>query len=203
MIEVHASLQATLVSQEWNAWSQSKSSQAKTLRDMLLDEDWWSECRYVVSFTTPIVELIRYADFDSPTLGEIYECMGSMVGKVRHINHQRNPSLEFFQEIHNIIDKRWLKLNTSLHVAAYAINPKWYMERPNRVIPIDDEWVKNGFLDAISKMYTHDEVSVIRAQFIDFGTLSPPTFTRDAKQDINIYAQKNPIGWWRMYGDEF
>jgi len=58
MIEVHASLQATVVSQEWNAWSQSKSTQGKKIRDMLLDEDWWFECRYVVSFITPIVELI-------------------------------------------------------------------------------------------------------------------------------------------------
>jgi hypothetical protein len=30
-----------------------------------------------------------------------------------------------------------------------------------RVIPIDDEWVKNGFLDAIRRMYTPDEASVI------------------------------------------
>jgi hypothetical protein len=70
MIEVHASLQATIVSQEWNAWSQSNSSQAKKLRDMFLDEDWWSECRYAVSFATPIVELIRYVDFDSLLSGK-------------------------------------------------------------------------------------------------------------------------------------
>jgi len=74
------------------------------------------------------------------------------------------------------------------------------MERPNQVIPIDDEWVKNGFLGAIRRMYAPDEASVIQTQFIDFGTLTPPTFTRDAKHDINIYAQKNPIGWWIMYG---
>ena len=92
------------------------------------------------------MELIRYADSDSPSLGEIYECMDSMVGKVRRIIRQRNSSLEFFQEIHKIIDKRWIKLNMSLHMAAYALNPKWYMERPNRLLPIDDEEVKMGFL---------------------------------------------------------
>ena len=160
MVEVYAPLQATVVAEEWNSWSESKSSQAKKIKDMLLNEDWWCECKYIVSFTSPIVELIRYADSNFPNLGEIYECMDCMVGKVRNVIRQRNPSLEFFQEIHKIIEKRWNKLNTSLHMAAYALNPKWYMERPNRVLPIDDEEVKHGFLDAINKMYTPDEANV-------------------------------------------
>ena len=85
MVEVYASLQATVVSQEWNAWFESKSTQAKKIRDMILNEYWWVEGKYVVSFKSPIVELIRYAYFDSPSLGEIYECMDCMVCKVRHI----------------------------------------------------------------------------------------------------------------------
>ena len=202
MVEVQASIQATIVSQEWNAWAESKSAQGKKLREMLLSEEWWTECKYVVSFTSPVVELIRYADSDSPSLGEIYECMDSMVGKVKNIIRQRNPSLDFFVEIHKLIEKRWNKLNTPLHMAAYALNPKWYMERPNRILPIDDEEVKQGFLDAINKMYSPDEASILREQFIDFGTLSPPTFTLDAKRDIKNYAQKKPIGWWRMYGGQ-
>ena len=95
----------TVVSSEWNAWNESKSPQAKKIREMLLNEDWWADCTYVVSFTAPIVELIRYADSDSPALGEIYECIDTMVGKVKHIIHQINPSLEFFHEIDKLIGK--------------------------------------------------------------------------------------------------
>ena len=84
-----------------------------------------------------------------------------MVDKVKYIIRQRNPSLDFFNEIHKLIKRRWNRLNTSLHMVAYALNPKWYMERPNRVLPIDEE-VKKRFLDAISKMYAPDEASVIR-----------------------------------------
>lgn len=152
IVEVYASLQAIVVSSECNAWNESKSPQAKKIREMLLNEDWWADCRYVVSFTTPIMELIKYVDSNSPALGEIYECIDTMVDKVKHIIHQRNPSLEFFHEIHKLIEKRWIKLNTSLHVVAYALNPKWYMERPNRILPIDDEEVKQGFLDAITRI---------------------------------------------------
>ena len=58
------------------------------------------------------------------------------------------------------------------------------------------------FLDAITKMYTVDEASGICEQFINFGTLSPPAFTQDIKRDIKHYAQKKPLGWWRMYGGQ-
>lgn len=131
MVDVYASLQATVVSSEWNAWNESKSPQAKKIREML-NGDWWVDCRYVVFFTTTIVELIKYVDSNSPTLGEIYECIDIMVGKVEHIIRQRNPSLEFFHETHKLIEKSWIKLNISLHVVAYALNPKWYMKRPKQ-----------------------------------------------------------------------
>jgi hypothetical protein len=55
------------------------------------------------------------------------------------------------------------------------------MEIPNRLLPIDDEWVKHGFLDVISKMYTHDEASVMREQFSDFGALSHLAFTQGSQ----------------------
>ena len=85
-------------------------------------------------------------------------------------------------------------------MAANALNPKWYMEIPNRVLPIDNEEVKQGFLDDIGKIYTPNEATVMWEQFIDFATLNPSTFSQDARVDFNIYAQRNPIGWWRMYG---
>eukprot|EP00253_Pinus_taeda_P027883 PITA_27883 len=83
MVEVYVSLQYVVVSSEWNAWTESKSPQAKKIREMLLNEDWWADCRYVVSFTAPIVELFKYVDSDSPSLGEIYDCIDTMVGKVK------------------------------------------------------------------------------------------------------------------------
>ena len=55
------------------------------------------------------------------------------------------------------------------------------MERPNKVLPIDDEVVKHGFLDAIRKVYTLDELNVICEKFIDFATFSPPTFTQNSR----------------------
>jgi len=83
-----------------------------------------------------------------------------MIGHVKSIVRQRDPSLESFNEIQKLIEKRWNKMNTPLHMAAYALNPKWYVEREGRVAPIDDPEVKLGFIDAIQKMYTEEKATI-------------------------------------------
>jgi hypothetical protein len=99
MLEVQRALKATVISSEWSTWGESKTDQGKKVRQMLLNDDWWVDVKYIVSFTSPIVELIRYADSDSPNLGEIYESIDSMIGKIKSIMRQRDPTLEFFNEI--------------------------------------------------------------------------------------------------------
>ena len=36
-------------------------------------------------------------------------------------------------------------MNTSLHMAVYALNPIWYLEGPIRISPIDDQEIKKGY----------------------------------------------------------
>ena len=100
---------------------------------MLLNDDWWVEVKYIVSFIAPIVELIRYADPNSPYLGEIYESIDSMIGKIKSIIHQRDPCLGSFNDLQKLIEKRWNRLNTPLHMVAYAHNPKWYVKREGKI----------------------------------------------------------------------
>ena len=202
MLEVQQALKSIVISSEWTAWGESKIDQGKKVRQMLLNDDWWVDVRYIVSFTSPIVELIRYADSDSPCLGEIYESIDSMIGKIKSTIRERDPSLELFNELQKLIEKRWNKMNTPLHMAAYALNPKWYVEREGRVPPIDDPEVKQGFIDAIEKIYTQEQATIIREQFLDFALISGPTFSNAAKADLLGMAQRSPSGWWRMYGDK-
>lgn len=63
------------------------------------------ECRYIVSFISPVFEVIRYADTDSPNLGEIYETFDSMLGEIKKIICDKDPS--FYEgHIRPIIEKR-------------------------------------------------------------------------------------------------
>lgn len=36
-------------------------------------------------------------------------------------------------------------MNTHLHIATYTLNPKWYVSRNRRIIPIEDPKAKKGF----------------------------------------------------------
>lgn len=201
MLEVQAPLQSLVVSSEWGRWSESKTDTGKKVRLQVLDNDWWANCSYLVSFLGPIIKVIRYTDSDATSLGEIYETFNSMLGRVKASIQQREPSLEFCtSQIRPIIQRRWDRMNTPLHMAAYALNPKWYVERPGRVPPIDDPEVKNGFLDAIAKMYNEAEKESFRRQIVQFASLNGPFNTSSRANHIDL-AQDGPIGWWRMHGD--
>ena len=96
MLEVKPALQAMVVTPDWNRWTGSKTNEGKKVRLQILDDDWWADCSYLVSFLHPIVEVIRYGDSDSPSLGEIYETFDSMLGRVRAAIREKEPSLEFY-----------------------------------------------------------------------------------------------------------
>jgi hypothetical protein len=49
------------------------------LKQLIFNDDWWYECKYIVSFSSPIMETIKYVDSDSPCLGEIYDVIDNMI----------------------------------------------------------------------------------------------------------------------------
>lgn len=98
------------------------------------------------SFITPVFQVIIYGDADTATLGEVYECIDTMLGQMRAIVRERDPSLAFYAEhIQPIIQRRRDSLNTPLYMDAYALNPKWYMPRPRRDTPLNDEVIYYQF----------------------------------------------------------
>jgi hypothetical protein len=48
-------------------------------------------------------------------------------------------------------------MNSPLHMASYAHNPMWYLERPGRVVQLDNPELKEGFYKAISKIFSVNE----------------------------------------------
>ena len=81
---------------DWNRWAESKTEEGKKIRIQILDNDWWTDCGYLVSLLRLVVEVIRSTDTDSPTLGEIYETFDSMLDQVRVAIREKDPSLEFY-----------------------------------------------------------------------------------------------------------
>lgn len=47
-------------------------------------------------------------------------------------------------------------MNIPLHMAAFEVNPKWYAPKLGKVPPNHDDEVRQGFLDALRKMYVRE-----------------------------------------------
>ena len=91
---------------------------------MNLDDRFRADVKFVVEFVEPICDMLHYADTDAPCLGEIYENMDSMCERIQSITYRRDPTL--WPQLQSFIHGQWNKLNMPLHMAAYAVNPKWY-----------------------------------------------------------------------------
>ena len=132
----------------------------------------FASCIYICSVIAPIVDVIRYANTNAPSLGEIYETIDNMLGKMKRIVAAKDTTLRFYEEqIKPIVMQRWNMMNTPLHMIAFALNLKWYAQLGGRGLPCDVLEVLDGFTRAIDKMYSAQDASTLRAQFFDFTNL--------------------------------
>lgn len=53
-------------------------------------------------------------------------------------------------------------MNINLHMAAYALNPKWYAPRPGRMLPFEDDEVMEGLIEALRKLYSIEEETILQ-----------------------------------------
>jgi multidrug resistance efflux pump len=82
---------------------------------------------------------------------------------MRKLSHCRYKRSNLYPQLQQFIHGQWNKLNTPLHRASDALNPKWYdIEQTKRRSPSDGKVMK-GFMTAIKKIYSPDskEASLI------------------------------------------
>ncbi|CAM8908385.1 unnamed protein product [Rhodiola kirilowii] len=103
---------------------------------IMMDDDWWDRLAYIVDFTRPIYEMIRYCDTDKPCLHLVYELWESMIEKVKIEIYKKESCQDtegspFYDEVYKILVARWTTNNTPLHCLAHSLNPRFY----------SDEWL--------------------------------------------------------------
>lgn len=58
-----------VISNKWGGWKQADTEKAKTVKDLILSDDFWNSVEYALELTEPIMSMLRYADMDEPCLG--------------------------------------------------------------------------------------------------------------------------------------
>lgn len=127
--KIKTGLQQMVISPKWDDYKEDGVERASAVKKKILDELFWEELEYALSFTLPIYSVIRTADTDKPSLHLVYELWESMIQNVKRAifkkeRKQLNEDSVFWTAVHSILTSRWSKSNTPLHCMAHSLNPK-------------------------------------------------------------------------------
>ncbi|RID75417.1 hypothetical protein BRARA_B02463 [Brassica rapa] len=152
-------LRIASTSPKWDDYKDDGVERASSVKKKILDEMFWDEIDYALSFTLPIYNVIRAADTDKPSLHLVYEWWESMIQTVKK----------------SILTSRWSKSNTPLHCMAHSLNPKYYSsewlgEENSRKGPHQDLEITRKRKNCIMKYFLNqDERREVNIEYSNFS----------------------------------
>lgn len=169
-------------------------SQANSIKSLLYSESFWKSANEVVSVSEPLVKILRIVDGDVPAIAYIYEAVES--AKIA-IKAYYDGVGEKYLPVWEIIDRRWnAQLHSPLYAAAAFLNPSIIYYRNFKI----DSRMRNGFLEAMSKMATKDRIkSEITKEHPVYLNAQGALGTDFAIMGRTLNA---PADWWLAYGYE-
>ncbi|XP_054797659.1 putative transcriptional regulator tpeD [Prosopis cineraria] len=205
---IKTSLRTLVISEEWNAYRDDDVGKAATVKDIILNDLWWEKVDYILSFTKPNYDMLRFADTDRPTLHLIYEMWDSMIEQIKEsiYKHERKSLSEyssFYEVVYNIIIDRWTKSATPLHCLAHSLNPRYYTTQwleggLNRVSPHRDAEISTERKKCIRRMFPDEEErKLVMNEFSKCSGCSDEFSFVDSIQDRWVLE---PKAWWSNHG---
>ncbi|CAN6374753.1 unnamed protein product, partial [Urochloa humidicola] len=149
-VEVKHALQQMVISDKWSVYREDAptAKNAQVVKDKIVCDVWWSSVEHILKITTPIYDMIRVVDTDTPCLHLIYEMWDSMIEKVKKEIYlwegkEADQESDLYMVIHDILVARWKRGNNPLHCLAHSLNPRyytrqWLQESASRVPPHKD-----------------------------------------------------------------
>ncbi|XP_054820636.1 uncharacterized protein LOC129319559 [Prosopis cineraria] len=103
-------------------------SKAKDVTMIVLDNQFWTNCKIVVEIVKPLVRLLRIVDSDDrPSLSYIYD---GMYRAKRAIKNTFRHKKSLYKPYTSIIKRRWdSQLRQNLNAAAYLFNPAFLYDK--------------------------------------------------------------------------
>jgi len=154
LLNEYQALRRMFCSREWIHWKDSTKPDAVAVKLSLLGDGLWEKVTEIVSFTEPLVKVLRIMDGEKPAMGYIYEGMDRAKEAIKAF--YKGDSSKYLP-IWQIIDSRWDKqLHSPLHAAGAYLNPSLFYN-PDSSIQGDLE-VMRGVMICIEKMFPNPEI---------------------------------------------
>ncbi|KAL1226374.1 hypothetical protein V5N11_020228 [Cardamine amara subsp. amara] len=203
--KIKTGLQQMVISPKWDDYKEDGAGRASAVKKKILDEIFWDEIEYALSFTLHIYSVIRAADTDRPSLHLVYEWWESMIHEVKKAIFKRerkqlDDDSVFWNAIHSILTSRWSKSNTPLHCFAHSLNPKYYSsewlgEENNRKAQHQDLEVTRERKNCIMKYFPNqDERREVNVEYSNFSLCLEDFGSVDAIHDRFISRAFEMVG---------
>ncbi|CAN6920343.1 unnamed protein product [Brassica oleracea] len=177
-------LEAMVISEEWSTYREADhvfSCSATFVKGMILSDEWWEKVSYIIYFTRPIYEMIRFCDTDKPSLHLIYEMWDSMIEKVKY---------EIYKK-----EKRPL-----IEVSPFY-KYEWLSEDSARLGPHRDPDVSSERMKCFRRLFPSTDYHL---KVIDeYALFSMRTGLCKDLTCISVMFTMEPKKWWANFGAKF
>ncbi|KAJ6810180.1 uncharacterized protein M6B38_158170 [Iris pallida] len=205
---IKRSLQDMVVSERWNLYKEKDEGKAEFVKQKVLDDIWWEKVDYIVSFTEPIYDMLRFANTDKPNLHLVYDMWGTMIEKVmstiyRHGGKRDDEESSFYSMVHSILVEQWKESCTPLHCLAYSLNPKYYSTHwliggTKRVAPHMDVDISKERATCLKRYFPNADKR--RSANMEYAKFSAGLDAFADDDSLNDRGLMDPKTWWVVYG---
>ncbi|XP_057444020.1 uncharacterized protein LOC130736193 [Lotus japonicus] len=206
--QIKKGLQEMVISEEWSTYKDDDVQKVKFVKETLLDDLWWDKVDYILSFTSPIYDVLRRMDTDASTLHTVYEMWDSMIENVKKLIYKYGRKMDsehspFYEVVHGILIDCWTKSSTPLHCLAHSLNPRyysveWLAEDSSRVRPHLDLEITRERTKCFKRFFPDpEERRKVNVEFAKFAG------GREGFADIDSLGDMGNIGakeWWIIHG---
>ncbi|XP_010412735.1 PREDICTED: uncharacterized protein LOC104699084 [Camelina sativa] len=201
-------LEAMVISEEWSTYKEDNWGRASFVKEKIVDDDWWEKVSYIIDFTRPIYDMIRFCDTDKPCLHLVYEMWDSMIEKVKleiykKENRQMSEYSVFYTVVYEILVARWTKNNTPLHCLAHSLNLRfysdvWLNEDATRKGPYRDGEISRERTKCFRRLFPNDDehTKVLN----EYALFSMRTGHFADLSCIVGMGTMEPFRWWANFG---
>ena len=72
-----------VICDKWASYKEYNVGKATLMKEKVLNDIWWDKIDYILSFTLPIYEMLRFCDTDKPSLHLVYKMWDAMIENVK------------------------------------------------------------------------------------------------------------------------
>ncbi|XP_004308303.1 PREDICTED: uncharacterized protein LOC101292460 [Fragaria vesca subsp. vesca] len=175
--KIKSGLQQMVISNKWDDYKEDDMRRAAAVKQKILDEMFWDELDYILSFTEPIYSMIRRSDTDKPSLHLVYEWWEDMIQNMKKAIYRK--------------ERKQLHEDSSFW---NAVHKKIIPEKaPHQDIDITRER-KNCILKYYDDANQRRDVNV---EYSNFSLCMDDFCNVDAMHDRSIL---HPLKWWAVHG---